>query len=99
MFDGCMFILCSYSVIDRSSPQPPGAVAAAGTVAAGAVAKLAAETWPAFTRGHNPATMVFGYTAPPGQVHERYRFDKCNFWDEQFAKLIPQQASPPNGER
>ena len=57
-----------------------------------------AETWPAFTRDENPATMVFGYTDPPGQVQRRYRFDKCNFWDEQFAKLIPHQASSPDGE-
>ena len=48
-----------------------------------------AEIWPAFTRDHDPATMVFGYTDPPGQVQRSYRFEKCNFWDEQFAKLIP----------
>ena len=78
--------------------------AAAGTAgaaraarAAGAVeAAVAAETWSAFTRGQNPATMVFG----PGPVQRRYHFDKskCNFWDEQFAKLIPHQASSPDGE-
>jgi hypothetical protein len=78
--------------------------AAAGAAAAGAAAGAVeavvavAETWPAFTRNENPATMVFGYTDPPGQVQRRYRFDKCNFWDEQFAKLIPHQASSPDGE-
>ena len=80
----------------NQSAADAAATAAAGE--GGVAATVAAETWPAFTRDHNPATMVFGYTDPPGQVHRNYRFDKCNFWDEQFAKLIPHQASSQGGE-
>lgn len=33
--------------------------------------------------------MVFGSTDPPGQAQQRYRSEKCDFWDNEFAKLIP----------
>jgi carboxylesterase type B len=45
--------------------------------------------WPAFTMDQNPATMIFGYTQPPAKSAHKYRFEKCNFWDSQFQKLLP----------
>lgn len=49
-----------------------------------------ATSWPKFTLDYNrTSTMVFGYTDPPGQAAQQYRSRKCDFWDSQFAKLLP----------
>lgn len=54
----------------------------------GNINQNATAAWPAFSPS-NPATMVFGDSG--GKAVEKYRFDRCNFWDKQFEKFLPTQ--------
>ena len=66
------------------APDDPGGANGSTTI-------HTATSWPKFTLDRTQmSTMVFnGYTDPPGQAEQQYRSRKCDFWDSQFAKLLP----------